>query len=126
MLKFIKFAELPVADQERALRFYTEKLGLRVLQNTPYKDDWRWIELALPGAETAILLTPRNGNEISDRPSLVLAVDDVTNTYRELQAKGVQFTQSPTRAPWKSGESFALFRDSEGNTILIGSDYEEI
>jgi lactoylglutathione lyase len=126
MLKFIKFAELPVADQERALRFYTEKLGFRVVQNTPYKEDWRWIELALSGGETAILLIPRDGAEISDRPRLVLAVDDVTNSYLELQAKGVQFTQSPTRAPWTPGETFSLFRDSEGNTILIGSDYEEV
>src|SRR5690606_25397426 len=93
MLKFIKFAELPVADQDRALRFYTGKLGFRVLQDTPYKDGWRWIELALPGAETAILLTPRQGNDPTDRPCLVMAVDDVAITFEELQAKGVQFTQ---------------------------------
>ena len=126
MLKFIKFAELPVADQDRALRFYTGKLGFRVLQDTPYKDGWRWIELALPGAETAILLTPRQGNDPTDRPCLVMAVDDVAITFEELQAKGVQFTQKPAQAPWKPGETFALFRDSEGNTILIGSDYEEL
>ena len=125
MLKFIKFTELPVTDQNRALAFYTEKLGFRILQDTPYKDGWRWIELALPGAETAILLTPRENTETGDRPTLVFAVDDVAITYEELQAKGVHFTQRPTRAPWKPGESFALFRDSEGNTILIGSDYEE-
>lgn len=126
MLRFIKFAELPVSDQQRALRFYTGKLGFRVIQNTPYKENWRWIELALPGAETAILLAPREGAEISDRPILVFAVDDVAITYEELRAKGVQFTQAPTLAPWKSGETFALFRDSEGNTILIGSDYEDV
>ena len=126
MLKFIKFAELPVANQERALRFYTEKLGFRLIQDTPYKDGWRWIELALPGAETAILLTPREGAEPSDRPILVFAVDDVAITHEELQARGVQFTQGPAQAPWKAGETFALFRDSEGNTILIGSDYEDV
>lgn len=126
MLRFIKFAEVPVTDQERALRFYTQKLGLRVQQNSPYKEGWRWIELTIPGAETAILLTERQGNEISDRPCLVLAVEDVEKTYEELQAKGVLFTQGPAQAPWKRDEIFALFRDSEGNTILIGSHYEEV
>jgi len=125
MLHFIKFTNLPVINQQRAVRFYREKLGLRILQNTPYKRDWRWIELGIPGAETAIVLTRRKGAPLDDLPSLVLAVDDVQATYEELQARGVKFTQGPLPAPWNPEERFALFRDSEGNTVLIGSSYHE-
>lgn len=52
MVKFVKFAELPVQDQDRAVSFYTEKVGQKVIQDTPYNDGWRWIELEIPGAET--------------------------------------------------------------------------
>lgn len=41
MLKFVKFAERPVADQDRALRFYMEKFGLQVAQDAPYMEGWR-------------------------------------------------------------------------------------
>lgn len=121
MLKFVKFAELPVADQDRAVSFYTEKLGFQVAKDAPYGDSWRWIELAVPGAETQILLTRRQPDAKSDAPRLVFIADDVDATYRDLDAKGVVFTQQPTDAPWNPGQRFAQFRDSEGNGIVISS-----
>lgn len=119
MLKFVKFAELPVADQDRALNFYTEKLGLQVAQDAPYKDGWRWIELSVPGAETRIMLTQQTGEAKSDTPRLVFISDDVDATYRKLSARGVVFTKEPTKAPWNPGQTFAQLRDSEGNGIVI-------
>jgi len=125
MLQYIKFTNLPVSNQRRAVRFYREKLGMRILQNTPYKKDWRWIELGIPGAETAIVMVRKKNIDPDDLPALVLAVDDVQDTYEELQARGVVFTQGPRPAPWNPEQRFALFRDSEGNTVLIGSSYDE-
>lgn len=119
MLKFVKFAELPVVDQDRALTFYTEKLGLQVAQDAPYKDGWRWIELAVPGAETHIMLTQQTGEAKPDIPRLVFISDDVDATYRKLSARGVVFTKEPTKAPWNPGQTFAQLRDSEGNGIVI-------
>lgn len=121
MLKFVKFTELPVADQDRAVSFYTEMLGLKVAQDVPYKDDWRWIELAVPGAETHILLTARRGDEKPDTPRLVFICDDVDAAYRKLSAKGVVFTKEPGTAPWQAGQRFAELRDSEGNGIVIST-----
>jgi len=121
MLKFVKFTELPVVDQDRALSFYTEKLGLRVVQDAPYKDGWRWIELAIPGAQTRILLTAQQGKPAVDTPRLVIISDDVDATYRKLSANGVVFTKQPSNAPWNSGKRFAELRDSEGNGIVISS-----
>lgn len=121
MLKFVKFAELPVADQNRALRFYTEKVGFRVAQDAPYTDGWRWIELEIPGADTRILFTKRQDGSNEDAPRLVLIADSVDATYQELSKRGVHFTKPPTKAPWSPSETFAQFRDSEGNGIVIGS-----
>lgn len=121
MLEYIKFTNLPVSNQSRALRFYREKLGMRIVQNSPYKKDWRWIELGIPGAETAIVMVRREHAPGSELPALVLAVDDVQSTYEELQARGVTFTKGPSPAPWNQEDRFALFLDSEGNTVLIGS-----
>lgn len=121
MLKFVKFAELPVEDQDRAIGFYTEKLGLNVAQDSPYIDNWRWIELDIPGAATRILFTRRqNGNQENATP-LVLIAEDVHAAYQEMTQKGVQFTKPPTEAPWNPSETFAEFRDSEGNGIVLGS-----
>lgn len=121
MLKFVKFAELPVADQDRAVSFYTEKVGLRVAQDAPYKDGWRWIELEIPGAQTRIMLTHQASDAKTDAPGLVLIADDVDATYRKLVANGVLFTTEPKQAPWNPGQRFAQFRDSEGNGIVISS-----
>ncbi|HEY0683452.1 MAG TPA: VOC family protein [Steroidobacter sp.] len=121
MLKCVKFAELPVVDQDRALNFYTEKLGLQVAQDAPYKEGWRWIELAVPGAQTRILLTQQTGEPKSDTPRLVFIADDVEATYRKLSARGVEFTKEPSKAPWNPGQTFAQLRDSEGNGIVIST-----
>lgn len=121
MLQFVKFAELPVADQDRAVRFYTEKLGLTVVEDSSYRGAWRWIELQVPGAQTRILLTKQTSGSPTDAPRLVFIADDLDATYRELLAKQVTFTQEPTAAPWKPGQRFAQFRDSEGNGIVIST-----
>jgi lactoylglutathione lyase len=121
MFSYVKFKELPVAQQERALRFYTEQLGLRVAVDRPYEEGTRWIELELPGAQTRILFVPRADELPADTPSLVLLTADVQASYDVLRAKGVVFTQAPTTASWNSQELFALFRDSEGNLVLISN-----
>ena len=121
MFKHIKFAELPVTDQDRAVRFYSERVGLKVFRDSPYRDGQRWIELEVPGAATRILLAPRANEELRDVPSLILTADDVAGAFRTLRSRGVVFSAEPTEAPWAPGEVYALFLDSENNTIMIGS-----
>lgn len=121
MLKFVKFTELAVADQDRAIGFYTEKLGLEVVQDAPYQDGWRWVELAIPGAQTRVLLTRQPENYKTGMPRLVLVVDDVERTFEALTNKGVEFTQAPIPAPWNPAEIFAQLQDSEGNLVVLGS-----
>lgn len=122
---YVRFVELPAVDQDRAVRFYTETLGLRVAEDRPYQQDgWRWILLEIPGAQTRILLSRKGAGETHQtrgEPSLVLTVDDVHAMYQEIKEKGVVFTQEPTRAFWDPDEVFAVFRDSEDNLVMLGS-----
>ncbi len=56
MITQIKFVNLPVQNQDRALNFYTEKLGFTIITDQPFDDKQRWIELRIPKAETRIVL----------------------------------------------------------------------
>jgi predicted enzyme related to lactoylglutathione lyase len=115
MLKRINFTSISVTDQDRALEFYTKKLGFKIFTDQPMGDS-RWIELQIPGAETRLVLWHDPKLQVGERPGLALLADNVQTTYEELKEKGVEFIQPPTKAPW--GEH-AIFKDSEGNRILF-------
>lgn len=118
MIKMIKFLGIPVKDQDRALVFYTEKLGFTIRTDAPFNEKQRWIELALPGAQTGITLFTPEGQE--DRVGTFIntswAVDDIDRTYEDLSAKGVEFDGPPQKQPWGS---FVCMKDSEGNSIIL-------
>ncbi len=52
MITQIKFVSVPVHDYDRALAFYTQKLGFKVLTDQQFGQGQRWIELKVGGAET--------------------------------------------------------------------------
>lgn len=118
----IQFAELPVFDQERAKKFYTDHFDCQVAADEPMgKDGWRWIELKFAGAETALHFLRRRDDAPSDEPVLVLVDNDVVATVKTLKSKGVDIITEPQEAPWQPGRIVAEFRDSEGNRMVIGS-----
>ena len=56
MIRGVKFVSIPVLDQDRALSFYTDVLGFRLLTDQPFNEKQRWLELGIPGADTRIVL----------------------------------------------------------------------
>lgn len=120
MFKRIKFVSIPVRDQDRALAFWTEKLGLQVVTDQPRGSGLRWIELKIPGAQTGIALfcPPGQEDRIGSFANISFGTDDVEKTYRDLVARGVEFTQPPKKESWGTS---ALFKDPDGNTLVIGS-----
>ncbi|MCT7374947.1 VOC family protein [Chelativorans salis] len=119
---FVKFAELPVFDQDRAIAFYTGNLGWTVARDAPYGDNgWRWVELELPEQSTRLLLTRRKDDAPSNKPALVLVEEDVRALIGRLQEAQVEIISEPQEAPWEPGNVFAEFRDSEGNRIVVSS-----
>lgn len=118
MINQVKFVSITVKDQDRALEFYTKKLGFRVATDQPFGEGMRWIELKIGGAETKVVLFTPPGQEPGGFSNVVWQSDNVQKTYEELLARGVEFTQEPKSESWGTS---AMFRDSEGNLMLISS-----
>lgn len=120
MITQLKFVGVPVRDQARALTFYTEKLGFAIATDQPMGPGMRWIELRIGHSPTRLVLFTPPGQEerIGTFFNGSLACDDVEATFRQLQKRGVEFTEPPTRQPWGI---FAKFVDSEGNTFVLSS-----
>ena len=110
MVRGIKFVGIPVRDQDVALKFYTEALGLKVATDQPFTDKQRWIELLIPGAETGVALYTPEGHErrIGEFQSVAFWCDDVFATAKGLKLKGVTFSEEPKNEPWGS---IAVFKD---------------
>jgi predicted enzyme related to lactoylglutathione lyase len=119
MLKRIKFVGVPVRDQDRALEFWTVKMGLTIGTDQPMGDGQRWIELRIPGGQTGISLFTPPGHEarIGTFQGISFQTDDVERTYEALRERGVEFVQPPRKEPWGTS---AIFQDSEGNSFVLG------
>jgi predicted enzyme related to lactoylglutathione lyase len=120
MIKGVKFVTIPVRDQDRALEFYTQALGLKVMTDQPFDDRQRWIELAIPRAETRLVLFTPAGHEnrIGGFSSITFMADDVEATYRLLKSRGVEFVQEPQSADWGTA---AIFKDPDDNQFVLSS-----
>jgi predicted enzyme related to lactoylglutathione lyase len=120
MITHVKFVGIPVSDQNRALDFYTQKLGFELATDQPFNDKQRWIELRIANSVTRfVLFTPEgHENRIGTFFNGSLACDDVEATHRQLVKRGVEFTSEPTRAPWGT---FAMFKDPDGNQFVLSS-----
>jgi predicted enzyme related to lactoylglutathione lyase len=118
MIKGIKFANIPVTDQDRALEFYTQKLGFRIITDAPFNDRQRWIELGIPRAETRLVLFTAPGQEkmLGGFMNVTFTTDDIETTARVMKEKGVEFVQDPQRADWGTA---AIFKDPDGNQFVL-------
>src|SRR5690348_8381362 len=121
-----------VTDQDRALTFYTEKLGYRVHTDADMGGGARWLTIVHPSQPDLEIILGRPGPPMLSaedaevilrllaKGSLgggVMRCTDIHATYRELAAQGVEFTQEPVERPYGTE---ALFRDSEGNWFSLG------
>ncbi|OCA90477.1 glyoxalase [Bacillus sp. FJAT-27225] len=115
-----------VEDQDKALEFYTEKLGFVKKHDVPM-GEFRWITLVSPDAQdgTELLLEPNvhpAAKEYQKKifgdgiPATMFGVADIRTEYNRLVESGVKFTMEPT----KMGEvTIAVFDDTCGNLIQI-------
>lgn len=120
MINQLKFAGIPVSDQERALAFYTEKLGFEVATDQPMGPGKRWIELRIGRSGTRVVLFTPDGQEdrIGSFFNGAFSCDDVEATYRQMSARGVEFVRPPKTEPWGTS---AIFRDPDGNSFVLSS-----
>lgn len=117
--QYLSGITLLVADYDDAIQFYTESLGFSLLEDTPLTADKRWVKVAPPGAQTALLLAkatadqqPLVGGQAGGRVLLFLQTDDFWQDYQQMQARGVQFLETPRE---ESYAIVAVFVDLYGN-----------
>ena len=121
MLSHISFMTLPVLDPDRALEFYVDRFGMTVTVDAPFGDQ-RWIMLAIAGAATQLRLEPVAEMPDSPGPTLPLIAPDVALAVETLRDANVEIVCAPGPAEWNASATYALIRDSEGNTVLLASE----
>lgn len=120
MITHIKFVSVPTRDQARAVRFWTEQVGLRILTDQPFNETQRWVELRVGNSDTRLVpfVFDENGPQPGMQFNATFACDDIDATYQELTSRGVEFTAPPTKQPWGS---FAMFVDPDGNRFMLST-----
>ena len=111
---------IPVADQERAIEFYVEKLGFEKRVDVPFGDGYRWVEVAPGDAVTTIALAPPPpGTSAGNRETGIgLQTDDIDAFHAELKANGVDVDPEVSRMGDPVPPLFWL-RDPEGNSLMV-------
>jgi lactoylglutathione lyase len=129
MIKDVPLTGVFVNDQEAALDFYTNKLGLEKVQDEPYGEGARWITVSPVGYKTRIVLKKAERDyekalvgRSDGAPILTLGTDDVSAAYERLRERGVRFLGEPYRYPWGIG---ALLLDQDGSPILLQQELGE-
>jgi predicted enzyme related to lactoylglutathione lyase len=123
-----------VHDQDEALKFYTEKLGMEVRSDVtlPEMGDFRWLVVGPAGQDDiGIVLMAIPGPPVMDAESaehlralmakgvpgtIFLTTDDCQASYEELKERGVEFTSPPEEMPYGID---AGFRDPSGNAFRL-------
>ena len=133
MLKQLTHVQVWVHDQDEALAYYTEKLGMELREDVtvPEMGNFRWLSVGVPGQDVAITLMAIPGPPVFDEETrrqiqtllskgasggLFFSTDDAQQTYEELKTRGVDFTQEPTEQPYGID---AGFRDASGNHFRV-------
>jgi len=112
---------IPIADQDAALAFYTEKLGLELRADVPFGNGDRWIEVAPnESAQTPIALCPPGPDGTTGNLStgICLQTDDVDSYHAKLKERGVDVDDEVSRMGEPVPPMF-WFRDHEGNSLMV-------
>ena len=109
---------VPVTDQDRALAFYTEKLGFETRRDVPLPQfGGRWIEVAPAGATITLSLVPaREGVPAGIETGIRLAARDAAAVHTALQDRGVEVGEL---LRWPGVPAMFAFHDDDGNGLEI-------
>jgi predicted enzyme related to lactoylglutathione lyase len=127
-------AQLWVNDQEEALAFYTEKVGMEVRADVTMAElgNFRWLTVGMPGQpDFAVVLMAIPGPPVMDEETneqvrtlmskgfagtVFLETDDCRASYEDLRSRGVEFHEAPEERPYGIDSGF---RDPSGNNIRL-------
>jgi predicted enzyme related to lactoylglutathione lyase len=130
----ISNAQLWVHDQDEALAFYTDKVGMVVRNDVTLAEmgDFRWLTvspadqpdfsivlMAIPGPPVMDAATAEQVKALMAKGfagTVFLTTDDCQASYEELKGRGVEFTEAPEERPYGID---AGFRDPSGNSFRL-------
>jgi catechol 2,3-dioxygenase-like lactoylglutathione lyase family enzyme len=101
-----------VSDMDRAVAFYRDVLGLRLVR----RDEDKWVEFDSGGRRLALHSIAEGQPMSPGGATAVFTVDDLDRAKSELSARGVRFVHEGDVAGYAR---FASFLDPEGNTVQI-------
>ena len=108
---------VPVTDQDRALAFYVDTLGLETRIDAAFGDGGRWIEVAPPGAATTIaLIVASDAVPAGVETGIRLVTTDADATHESLRARGVD---AGDVLRWPGVPPMFALRDPDGNGLEI-------
>lgn len=121
MLQKVFYTSVLVSDQDRALDFYTNALGLQKRVENPLPDGPRFLTVGVEGDDFQLVLwpgTPGHAEPAMGRPpaSVTIETEDIRRTVDELQSRGVEFVSDVLEYPWGS---VAQFEDPDGNRLQV-------
>jgi predicted enzyme related to lactoylglutathione lyase len=113
MIKKIYSYAVMVRNENKAVKWYTEKLGWKIVDN--YKG---WKTVAPKGAKNVIhLCQVYKGQKLEPgNQGIALYSDNIDKTYKQLEKKGVEFPMPPKDMPWGR---MATFKDPDGNEFSL-------
>ena len=122
----IKLTNVYVDDQDKALHFYTDVLGL-VKKADFSQGPYRWLTVASPEEPEGVeLQLAKNDNPAArayqealfqqGQPAIMFYTDDVNGDYERIKARGAEFTMAPTDV---TASTIAMLKDTCGNLIQI-------
>jgi catechol 2,3-dioxygenase-like lactoylglutathione lyase family enzyme len=113
----IQLLSVPVADQDRAIRFYVDTLGFDLIADNAMSPAQRWVQVAPKGAATSITLVTWFENMPPGSVSgLVLETDDLDADVAALGQRGLTFDGDIQAAPWGR---YVTFKDPDGNGLVL-------
>lgn len=130
----IAHAQLWVHDQDEALAFWTDKVGMEVRADVTLEEmgDFRWLTVGPPGQEdVSIVLMAIPGEPVMDAETagqvgdlmakgfagtVFITTEDCRASYEELKARGVEFSEAPEERPYGIDSGF---RDPSGNSVRL-------
>ena len=119
MTVHLSIVPIQVSDQQAALSWYTEKLGMEKIMDDPMGPELRWITVKLPDDQVQFVLANFGAFDDAQPGSssgYVLWTDDIESTYQDWSSKGVEFSEPPTQQMWGTQ---ALFTDPDGNGWVL-------
>ena len=111
---------ITVADTDRAIDFYVDKLGFEKVVDVPMGEDMRWVEVAIAGTPTTIALAPPPQGQTAggSQTGICLDTNNVDADHAALKAAGVDVDEEVSRYGGPVPPMFWL-RDPDGNSLMV-------